>query len=757
MNANAVLLGLLYGILSIGICYGISMVTSGLFVRPYYRLYARTLIGTCAVMLIAPGLRLLATYNPELATIALTGSQYLVIGIVGNGIVRFNRQYLRQVYLERATAAYFAFGTLAYAAIVTLGFLHIAVTTTPGWKEQSIGFVSAGNYGPLLLLLAGLVFHTDIHLKQANNSVRNLSRFTFFGYAISFVGVGLSLLPSVAKTFGNIELGGQHSPLLQNFFSIQALMLAMVLYGWLTWKYESIPPLYLFLFALIGEYHLVVTQWVVAQFGFASLSVTSLPLCVGLYTLDSYFSTWNTRKRIARHEKKNALGDPSSPYFCQPFRIVGLFVAIGLFAASLWSRLADPDASSHAWLATSFSTYALLAFTIAALRKQPQWIYLAGTLLGLAGLAGTEHPFDSIATMATGAIGLAFAFVALLARKWRFRRTWQTPFADCGLLIAVCVTCVASSRHLLSNSPYHFAIVGQMDATALSLASVAFFISSYLYRSWLPVFASLVAISLVAPPWAAVVSLVAAFSAFILKTNVDHEKLPLEETRLRLFGIEPLGLADQFPACCYRPLAIAAVPLAYAGLIIATIRVAYGDFQFITLFGISACAGSLLLLTLQSRNRWLYVSAVLTSYFAMHVVAHGTLFRNWNGTDTYQAHLLLAAIASLANWGVALSIRRVSATWSPCIREPWASRLRDGRDFYAENLLEVVTAIATALLAVTVYHLAKGANFDPNTVAISAITTTPACMGGPILPVTILELSLIGQHLRPGDLCLMAS
>ena len=75
MNTMAIIIGLLLGLLSAGVCYGVSMLTSGLFARPFYRLYARVLIGICCVMLLAPALRILSAWSPIAGTIALgTGS-----------------------------------------------------------------------------------------------------------------------------------------------------------------------------------------------------------------------------------------------------------------------------------------------------------------------------------------------------------------------------------------------------------------------------------------------------------------------------------------------------------------------------------------------------------------------------------------------------------------------------------------------------------------------------------------------------------
>jgi hypothetical protein len=302
MNTTAVFVGLFHGILSVVLCYFVSMLTSGIFARPFYRLYSGVLIGICSLMLLSPGLRWLALSDPQLAVLALTLAQYSVIGVLGYGVYRFNREYLKRLFLERTTAAYFTFGTLANAAVVTIAFLHVAISGTPRWQQLAPGYLTAGNYGPIFVLLAAMVFHTDYHLKQSLGKLRRFSRFTFVGYAISFVGLGLSLVPYVGQALGQIKLVAIDSPLLQNFFSAQAVLIAIVLYAWLVWRYESIPPLFLLLLAIIGEYHILVSQWVIRSWGVESWALASLPLFAGLMGLDHYFAHWDQRKRSASGE-----------------------------------------------------------------------------------------------------------------------------------------------------------------------------------------------------------------------------------------------------------------------------------------------------------------------------------------------------------------------------------------------------------------------------------------------------------------------
>ena len=109
MNTPAVIIGLVLCVLSAVTCYGVSMVASGLFSRSFYRTYSRILISICCVMLLAPALRWLAATSPLMGAIGLSIAQYLAVAILGYGVYRFNRDYIKRVFLQRTTTILFCF------------------------------------------------------------------------------------------------------------------------------------------------------------------------------------------------------------------------------------------------------------------------------------------------------------------------------------------------------------------------------------------------------------------------------------------------------------------------------------------------------------------------------------------------------------------------------------------------------------------------------------------------------------------------
>ena len=128
MNHLAVILGVLYGLAAAGTCYVVSMVASGLFARAFYRIYARVLIGICSAMLLVPLLRWISPDYPLTARLLLTATHYATLAVLGYGVVRFNREFMKTVFLEKHLTAYFTFGTLVNAAVVTAVLLHLAAT-----------------------------------------------------------------------------------------------------------------------------------------------------------------------------------------------------------------------------------------------------------------------------------------------------------------------------------------------------------------------------------------------------------------------------------------------------------------------------------------------------------------------------------------------------------------------------------------------------------------------------------------------------
>ena len=255
MNIVSIVIGTACGLAAAGTFYFTSRIVAALFARSYYRIYTRVLVGICVVMLLGSFLRWISPF--VFATrVLLTASDYLAVLILGYGVVRFNREFMKSVFLERRFTAYFFLGTLSGAALVTLVFLHIVVV----FSEVEVSVVP-GHYGPFLMLLAAMIFHTDYHLKSAMGTPRPFGALTFTGYAVSLVALFLSVLPYFSEAAETLRLSSLQVVLLENLSSAQTLLLGCFIFAALVWYLESVPCLYLFLLCVCGLYHVVFAQW----------------------------------------------------------------------------------------------------------------------------------------------------------------------------------------------------------------------------------------------------------------------------------------------------------------------------------------------------------------------------------------------------------------------------------------------------------------------------------------------------------------
>ncbi|MBK7541024.1 MAG: hypothetical protein IPI57_04255 [Candidatus Competibacteraceae bacterium] len=270
--------------------------SSALMDRVLLGRYAWLLTGLGALQLAAP----LAGFAPDWRVLMLLHA--LLLGLLGYGLWAFSNEWLRRLFVDRRLTTYYAAGMLVYTA--TVSFVHL----TWLWPEPLPG----GYAGPFLMALCALLVPVDAAFKEWVNKYTFLSRFTFVLYGLSVV--------AVAVAFQSI------APLLLTLF------LGALLYGWMTWRYRTLPPLYLLFGCVAGLY------------GFSLLH--GLP------------PAWH--------------GLASQP------GLLGL-VALGRWAGSRWRAIALP----------CFAVFALLLVGVAAWSawwSEPGWLGFA-TFLAAAGLA----------------------------------------------------------------------------------------------------------------------------------------------------------------------------------------------------------------------------------------------------------------------------------------------------------------------------------------------------------------------------------
>jgi len=192
--------------------------SSALLDRALQDRYPTLLTAVAAVQLAAP----LAVILPDWRILAALDLGLL--GLLAYSLRTFVREWLRRLFVDQWLMTYYAAGLLVYAA--TVSFVHLNRV----WPQP----LPDGSAGPLLMALCGLLFMVDAAFKDWVDKYAALSRFSFALYALSAVAVAIAV---------------QNTPA-----ALLTLMLGAVLYGWVTWRYQTLPPLYLLLGCVAGLY-----------------------------------------------------------------------------------------------------------------------------------------------------------------------------------------------------------------------------------------------------------------------------------------------------------------------------------------------------------------------------------------------------------------------------------------------------------------------------------------------------------------------
>jgi len=214
----------LLAVLTLAAFAWIAWLTSALIDRALSGRYAALLTALVGLQLAAP----LAELFPDWRTLAAL--HVMLLGLLGVGLRRFAGEWLRQIFVDRRRTSYFAAGMLVYAA--TVSFVHL----TWIWPES----LPTGYAGPFLMALCLLLFPLDAALREWVDKYAFLSRFSFVLYGLSIVAIGVAA-PSTPAALLTLAMG-------------------VGLYGWMTWRYLTLPPLYLLFGCVAGLYGYGVLQ-----------------------------------------------------------------------------------------------------------------------------------------------------------------------------------------------------------------------------------------------------------------------------------------------------------------------------------------------------------------------------------------------------------------------------------------------------------------------------------------------------------------
>ena len=241
---------------SLGGLFYATMLVSGVMDRALQGQHPRVFLALVATQLALP----LLTFFPSLPLLAVT--HCVVLGLLAYGLVRFVHGWLHALFVEQQKGAYYAAGTLIYAALVS--FFHLT------WGYTSSLPLPAGYYGPFLMTLCGLLFYVDAQFKHWTKQSAFLSRFSFLVYGLSVLALLVSASAPTTR--------------------LLTLSLGMGVYSVVVWQYLTLPPLYLLLGCAGWLYHLLLLQYVPEQW----YLLASLPGIVTVFVASHWMQRRST-------------------------------------------------------------------------------------------------------------------------------------------------------------------------------------------------------------------------------------------------------------------------------------------------------------------------------------------------------------------------------------------------------------------------------------------------------------------------------
>jgi hypothetical protein len=331
-DTGLLILGLLLAIGTLAAFAWAAALASGVMDRALLGRYPRLLTALAAVQLAAP----LAAVAPDWRVLA--GWHVLLLGLLGYGLRAFSREWLQRLFVDRRLTSAYAAGLLVYTA--TVSFAHL----TWIWP----GSLPPGYAGPFLMALCGLLFLVDAAFKDWVHKYAFLSRFSFalYGGSVAAAAVAAQARPTLLLT----------------------LAMGALLYGWVTWRYRTWPPLYLLFGCVVGLYGYGILQLLPPAWH----GLAGLPGLVALLAL----ARW--------------AGSRSRTIAVQCLLLFGVL----LLGLTVWSLIWN----APGWL--GFATVALAAvLTYQATRlalalpdADPRWAWADGVVVALATVAVAYAP-----------------------------------------------------------------------------------------------------------------------------------------------------------------------------------------------------------------------------------------------------------------------------------------------------------------------------------------------------------------------------
>ncbi len=390
-------LSALLAMLTLGAFAWAARLISALIDRALPGRYTRLLTAMAGMQLVAP----LAVIVPDWPVLAIL--HIVLLALLGDGLRRFTGEWLQQIFLYRRWTSYFAAGMLVYAGVVS--FVHL----TWVWPES----LPAGYSGPFLMGLCLLLFPVDAALKEWVHKYTFLSQFSFALYGLSAVAIVMAMPATPA--------------------AILTLALGTGLYGWMTWRYLTLPPLYLLFGCIAGIYAYGILQWLPPAWHL----LASLPGLLALLVLSRWVSAKTPSPLV---EEGWGEGRPGSQTIARQCLLTFGLLLIGLTIWSLFWAMPGEIGFATATAAVILS-YGATRWALVLSDIDPKWTYADAGIAVLAAIAVAYAPdwlpFSWAIQTALGWLALAALWTGLGLHDPRLSPTGRLVWIKSALLAIV--------------------------------------------------------------------------------------------------------------------------------------------------------------------------------------------------------------------------------------------------------------------------------------------------------------------------------
>ncbi len=510
----------------LAVFYIAAQVVSGVVHRSLRGDYPRLFLAVAALQLAAP----LVALWPGWQLLAV--AHLLLLGLLAYGLLRFAHEWLLCIFVDRKKVAYFAAGSLLYAAVVT--FVHLA------WGVDTLS-LPAGYYAPYLMVVSGLLFYLDAQFKTHAHRHTFLSRFTFFVYGLSIVAALLALEAPVARL---ITLG------------LGAALYAMVLA-----KYLTLIPLHLMLASLAGLY----AFGILAPFPQDMHFLLAVPGLYGILAFGDWASTRGAEESVPGVSGLGRVG-------LVAYRIT-LVLLVALAAWSLADSAPGPLAATSGLVFTGFLWWLLRAapgpiFGQASTAPervnllQSPWLYAPISALTVTlGFApgGGGLPWTTQFSLALMLLSMLWVTMLVLGRRAQVRQSpgQNAVYANSVLLSVAAGTALAGFSAIvqfqLSGLTLAAFAIGAIVLLALSLTLYVRWVF-YAFLVWGAATAAGVKLTFFPQPGVGLVQMLGAAVLWVLLWWLERRPKELSEiARRRAWRDGPKRLLWLFAGCTEEP------------------------------------------------------------------------------------------------------------------------------------------------------------------------------------------------------------